>query len=85
MAQLFDLLQRRGLLAGGSRSPDAELLQVALARFQFGAEFAQVTIEDDRDGVLVVAVHIDQHVEAAPRAGEHPVDRALFVHLDVVL
>ena len=48
-------------------------------------ELAQVVVQDHRDGIRLVAVHVDQHVEAALGAGEHPVDRALLVHLEVVV
>ena len=51
---------------------------------ELGSELAQVVVEDHADGVRAVAVHINQGIEAAFWAGEQPVDRALFVKLDVV-
>jgi len=51
---------------------------------ELGAELAQVVIKHQADCIRAVAVHVDQRVKAALRAGEQPIDRALFIALHMV-
>ena len=51
---------------------------------EFSPKLPQVVVEDDREGVRAVAVHVNQGVEMPLGAGEEPIDGALLVAFDVV-
>ena len=57
---------------------------MVFVRSQFGAELAQVVVEHHADGIRAIAVHVDQRIEAALRAGKQPVDGTLLVALHMV-
>ena len=61
-----------------------QLVQAHLLALQLGDELAQIFVQEDRDRVAAIAVHVDQRVERALGAGEHPVDRPLLVPFHVV-
>ena len=91
LVQLVDLLdhhrhilQRLGVLALAGAGIVGQLFQPPALGLQRADEFAQVVVEDDRDRVAAIPVHVDQRVERPLGAGEHPVDRALPVALHMV-
>ena len=85
LVQFSNLFQGFGLFCFRCVATVGKLLQGCDLRAQFGEKIAEVVVEDDADGVALVAVHVDQGVEGAFGAAEEPVDGPLFVELDVVL
>ena len=78
------VLQRLGALALVGARVIGQLFEPPAFALQLADELAQVVVQQDRDRVALIAVHVDQRVERALGAGEHPVDRALLVALHVV-
>lgn len=79
--QLFAeaLLFPYGVVAG----VDA-VLNVFHAGGDFASELLQVVVENFAHRLVVVAVHVDQCIEAAAGGSDEPVDWSLFVPLHVV-
>ena len=83
--EFCDLFQSFGLFCFGGITAVGQFLQGCDLRAQFGEKIAEVVVEDDADGVTLVAVHVDQSIEGAFGTTKQPVDRPLFVELDVVV
>ena len=85
LGDLLGLLAGGSALAGGQGVVNLILLELSQTRFQLLQVGPEVVVEHLVEGVLGVAVQVDQAGEAPFGALHHPVDRPLLVGLQVIL